>query len=486
MPSDLITSVGIGCCLGLIGYAAWQFRPAPKGKNKERRLLADIARLWTGKGEVVDFREIAQIWRTTPEAARKQQEKAPNYTRKEIRDFHARWCNTATVRGEKKLVIEKILSILDQKGDCPSVVHRNPNEAEKKYDRDVFALLSRVPLWQHSLDVATRLAEGMKQAVMIPDALIAGLGHDLGKLPSYQYALYRTGDHPVLSLIALHRVPGFESMSNADDIAQAIRQHHLVAPDNPLGAALKQADQKTRLDEISRLSPAGRDIRLKPDDEQEVPPDTIQESEGEEPSTSTTDKETRLETGAESAPDMAADEEGEKTDPEDSGGQQEELSEASTNKGFPDNLDLEAVLSGLKKRINRIEKGRWSVVSIPEGLVLCQPDALWKEIRRVGKRTPELLLGDADEETKRKILAAVVERMSSELKAIETSIVAEGYYTSQCLVVMGSGKAFRSLLIPFRAEAFGVLPSHLEALKSPLLRQMVRKVKLPNQTGENE
>ncbi|ORJ61307.1 HD domain-containing protein [Geothermobacter hydrogeniphilus] len=479
MLSDLILLIGGGACLVLILYAAAQLLPQrSRGKKGERRLLGEIAWLWTGKGDVVDFREIARIWRITPEV-RNEPQPPPEYAREEIRQFHARWLTLPTVQGEKRQVIEGILSILDSQGNCPSVVQRNKNEAEAKYDKDVFALLAKVPLWQHSLAVAGHLAGGMKQAVMVPDALIAGLGHDLGKIPAYQDTLYRTGDHPILSIIALNRIPGFESMSNMDDISQAIRQHHQLAPENPLGTALKQADQKARLEEISRLSPAGQ-IRLeeeageeKPGEEAapEVPPVLISKAKTpkkEQPSKSAADSEKTEEelTGSQAA-----------------GGQAEEHTPSpSTRDGdFLQDFDLETILDALKKRINRIEKGRWSIISTPEGHVLCQPDALWQEIKKAGRKAPELQLGDADEGTKRKYLGRIVERMSQELNAINTSLVAEGYHTAQCLIVMGSGKAFRVPLIPFRAEAFKALPSQLEALKGPGIRKMVQKVKLPNQ-----
>lgn len=500
MPSDLVTIVGIGCCLGLIGYAAMQFRQTPKGKKGERRRLGEIAWLWTGRKQtVVDFRDLARIWRITPEVKNEPQP-APEYTHPEIREFHAKWLSLPTVKGEKKLVIENILSILDQKGDCPSVVQKNPNEAEKKYDKDVFALLAQVPLWQHSLAVAANLAGSMKQAVMIPDALIAGLGHDLGKIPSYQAALYRTGDHPVLSIIALNRVPGFESMSNMDDITQAVRQHHQVAPDNPLGEALKRADQKARLDEISRPSPAGRDIRLEPEEEkpesigaEKVPPSGIskektEEKEGtnqeggqnslEEPPMSDADRDGKTVEALPPEPDQekAAQDQQEEQQP---AGEEDE-------KNSPSNLDLGAVLDGIRTRINKLEKGRWSVISTPEGVVLCQPDALWQVVKKLGGKTPEMLLGDADDSIKRKILGEIVDRMDKEMQAIDTSLIQPGYHTTQCLVVMGNGKAMRLPLIPFKAEAFKALPSQLEALKTPGLRKMVSTVKFNQKKGAGE
>jgi len=78
MPSDLLMMIGGGVCVGLVGYAALQLRPqAPARKKGERRLLGDIASLWTGKGnDVLDFRDLARIWRITPEV-RNEPQSAP-------------------------------------------------------------------------------------------------------------------------------------------------------------------------------------------------------------------------------------------------------------------------------------------------------------------------------------------------------------------------------------------------------------------------
>jgi len=478
MPSDLILLAGGGACLVLVVYAGLQLLPQRSQRSKkERRLLGEIAWLWTGKNDdVVDFRDIARIWRITPEV-REEPSPSPEYTREEIRQFHSRWVTLPTVKGEKKQIIENILSILDHKGDCPSVVQRNKDEAENKYDKDVFEQLAQVPLWQHSLSVAGHLADSMKQAVMIPDALLAGLGHDLGKIPAYQDALYRTGDHPVLSLIVLNRIPGYESMSNADDVSQAIRQHHQLAPETPLGIALKKADKKTRLEEISRMSSVEKDLPLEiaEKSEEDLPPSLNIEETGKVKPVKEKEKKSQ-------APTQTADNKKKQPTPS----RKQKSSVPNEDRVLAENLALALILDALKKRINKVEKGRWSIISTPEGVVLCQPDALWQEIKNAGQNNPELLVGDADEETKRKIIGAVVKRMNNELRAIETSQLGKGYHTAQCLVISADGKAFKVPLIPFRAEAFNALPSQFEISKQPNIRRLVQKVKLPNQIKKDE
>ena len=490
--TDIILLTGGGICLVLLVYAGLQLLPQQAQTRKnEHRLLGEIAWLWTGRSnDVVDFREIARIWRITPEV-RDEPLPPPEYGREEIRQFHFRWVTLPTVQGEKKRIIEKILSILDRQGDCPSVVQRNKNEAESKYDQDVFQQLAQIPLWQHSLAVASNLADSMKQAVMIPDALIAGLGHDLGKIPAYQETLYRTGDHPILSLIVLNRIPGYESMSNLDDISQAIRQHHQLAPETPLGVALKKADKKTRLEEISRIAPTEND-----------PPQEITEKSGKELPPSPNIEETGKvkhgvgkEKGKEKEKNVQppkqdrrpADNQKKKSASRNKKVKKAKIAVSNKDRELAEKLELNLILDALKKRIDKVEKGRWSVISTPEGIVLCQPDALWWEIKNVDQNNPELLAGDADEATRRKIIGAVVKRMDQEFKAIETSHLGKGYYTVQCLVITANGKALKIPLIPFRGEeAFNLLPSQLEVSKLPNIKRLVQMVKLPNQIRKDE
>ena len=90
------------------------------------------------------------------------------------------------------------------------------------------------------------------------------------------------------------------------------------------------------------------------------------------------------------------------------------------------------------------------------------------------------LTADADEQSKREMLKAIVQRLDNEKRAVATELLGEGYYTTQCLVITPSDKSMRIPLIPFKAEAFSNLPSKLEVLKSDTLKRMIKKVKVGN------
>lgn len=441
MPNDLPTWSAVGVAALLAAYALAQFRPGkkrPAPQREEERTLAEVSRLWTGEVPEVDFKEIARIWRTTPEA-RAEPKPPPVFRHPEVQAFHARWLAHPVVKEVKREIIEALLVLLDREGDCPSVARKNAAEAEKRLDPNVFDRLAAIPLWRHSLEVAERLAASVNQAMLIPDALIAGLAHDLGKIPAYQDSLYLTGDHPVISLIVLNKIPGYEAMANRDEVSLAIRQHHLLHPETALGRSLKEADHQTRLSEISALTvplPAAPEAPQtgEKNDRGELPPRPIRETKkppgppGESPILIT--------------------------------------------------LDLEQLLAGLKRRINRLSKNRWSVISVPEGYVLAQSDAVWEEAKRLARNAPEFLAADANEENRRRMLDTLIQRLSEEQDAIAAEQLEDGYHTVQCLIITASGRAMKVPLIPFRAEAFGAVPSALEAIKPAPLLKMVHQVKL--------
>lgn len=467
MPFDELTWAAGGVAVVLGTYAVAQLRsskdsPEDDGKpRQEEQSLADISRLWTGKETELDFRDIARIWRTTPEA-KTEPKPPPTYRYPEIQRFHARWISHPVVKDMKKEIVEGLLALLDREGDCPSVVQKNNSEAERKYAPNVFDMLAAIPLWKHSLEVANHLAEAMNQAMLIPDALIAGLGHDLGKIPVYQNTLYLTGDHPIISIIVLHKIPGFESMSNRDEISLAIRQHHLLKPESSLGRALKEADHQVRLLEISRQTPSSQETEKT--EQASLPSNSSQKQAQAKPKPENADSENE-------APQLPTVPNSEKEESADS-------QESVCGNFSLSSIDLDRLLKGLRRKINKVEKNRWSVISVPEGWVLAQPDALWSEVKRLANNAPALLAADANEQNKREMLKAVVQRLADEQNAIATELLGDGYYTTQCLVVMPSDKSMRVPLIPFRAEIFSNVPSKLEVLKSDTLNRMIKKVKV--------
>ena len=134
-------------------------------------------------------------------------------------------CSKAGFPHGTRQVAEGILDILDREGDCPSVVNTH-GEIEASMETGAYNRLARVTLREHAFDTAKEMLRLVDPGPMTPMAIIAALGHDLGKIPAYRQHLYSLGDHPVISVTILDKIPGFSEMPNRGDIITAIRDHH--------------------------------------------------------------------------------------------------------------------------------------------------------------------------------------------------------------------------------------------------------------------
>jgi len=462
---------------GLVSYAARnlfrQFRDnalmgEPHSEKVEEKTLAEVSRTWncqeskTLSGNIVDFREIAKIWREPEPEQTDAPLPRPTFKHGEIEHFFSEMVEKRrAIKGDRRTIIIKLLKMLDEKGDCPSVVKMNPLEAEGKFPEDTFSMLATIPLYRHTLQVARKCAAKVNQELMLPDIFIVSLAHDIGKIPSYHDKMYATADHPLISAIILNGITEYASLANREELDKIIREHHLLKADYPLTKMLKQCDQDVRKEELAVLigeaverdktstktgdpvpqncltatgKPVARDATL-PEDKQAHPLGEFESLEFSEP--------------------VAQD--------------------------LPSWFDADALLSAVKKRVNQLEttpKGqRWAAVSTNLGLVFVNPDGLWAAIKEVSGKDPAILTADADEATKRNLLYTIVWELSKVKDAIATEYVSEKYYTTKATIVTGGGKGFTALLVPFRANAFGESVATLEALKSPLLKKMVKEIK---------
>ncbi len=431
-------------------------------KSIKEKALADASWFWAET--VIDFREIAKIWRESESEQTAAPVLRPAFKHVEIERFFSEMIEKRrTIKNARKTVIVKLLKMLDEEGDCPSVVKMNPLEAEGKFPEDTFSMLATIPLYQHTLQVARKCAAKVNQEVMLPDIFIVSLAHDIGKIPSYHDKMYSTGDHPLISAIILNGITEYASLANRDELDKIIREHHLIKTDYPLTKMLKQCDQAVRKEELAVLiGEAVERDKTSAKNRDTSPQNPVRVTASEKPT----------------AKNAAA--------PEDQ--QSHPLGELESQE-FPDPVaqklpswfDAETILSAIKKRINQLEatpKGqRWSAVSTNLELVFANPDGLWAAIKEVSGKSPEILAADADEGTKRDLLYTIVWELSRVKDAIATEYVSEKYYTTKATIVTGAGKGFTALLVPFRTKAFGENGATLEVLKSPLLKKMVREIK---------
>ncbi|HBB18435.1 MAG TPA: phosphohydrolase, partial [Syntrophus sp. (in: bacteria)] len=256
----------------------------------------------------------------------------------------------------------------------------------------------------------------------------------------------------------------YASLANREELDKIIREHHLLKADYPLTKMLKQCDQDVRKEELAMLigEAVERDKTwTKTGDPAPQNPVGL------------------MAAGRPAAKDVTSAEEDRQAHP---------LGESELQK-FPDPVaqelpswfNADAILSAVKNRVNQLEttpKGqRWTAVSTTMGIVFANPDGLWAAIKEVSGKDAAILAADADEGAKRNLLYTIVWELSKVKDAIATEYVSEKYYTTKATIVTGGGKGFTALLVPFRANAFGESVATLEALKSPLLKKMVKEIK---------
>ena len=154
--------------------------------------------------------------------------------------------------------IKKILQILDDYGECPSV--QEHHNIDRRYWKKCYQELAKITLTEHTLNVAAKLVghqktNGPEHAASLGRLLITGLGHDLGKIPKYrQGESGDASDHHIRSRDILDGLLP-ESLRSRDEILKAVQGHHYSSDDpDALTTLLKKADQEARRKELQQES----------------------------------------------------------------------------------------------------------------------------------------------------------------------------------------------------------------------------------------
>ena len=465
----LSISAAVGCGFAAYGTRTWMPKAAPllkKDEPSEITRLSDLSYLWID--DEVEIKDASNLWR---EQRRKKRTNVPRpaFQHEEIELFFSEMIEQRSyINGVRRDLIIRILTLLDKEGDCPSVVRKHKDEAERIYSDDSYALLETVPLFRHTLAVARNFIAKADQEALLADMILIALAHDIGKIPSYHDSMYSSGDHPIIAGLILKGIPEFMSLPNREDINRAVTGHHLMKCDNILSDGLKQSDHEARQAELAELYAEVRERK------QREP-----EHNGEQSASARVEA---VRTGSsKTGPPVE-----ERDHPLGFNPVKEKF--MPTTVDIPDWFVADAIIASLKKRINVVEstsKGeQWSVVSTPNGLIYVNPNALWETIKEVSGYDPVVYASEGFESEKRNLMFTVVSELARTRNALATDHVADGYYTSQVSIITGGGKRVPYLLIPFTAEAFGVLPSALEELKTPQLKRMVKEIKPKNKEVE--
>jgi hypothetical protein len=416
-------------------------------KEKREVALERLAGIWTHKGTAESSAEKDEG------ETRKETEKSQDETHEISVAFRDPDLNAFYIENirdkagfspQVRQVAEGILETLDREGDCPSVVNSH-GEIEASLETGVYNRLARVTLREHALDTAKAMLRLVDPGPMTPMAIIAALGHDLGKIPAYRQQLYSLGDHPVISVTILDKIPGFSEMPNKGDVITAIRDHHRK-PIDFFSIKLKEADQEARKKELARNFSLGD-------------PGTGRESLPRE------EVEPRRVTSAM------------ETIPRDD----ENKTEDRKRRRKPREVELpwydgKAILQEIAGRVNKVDEGRWEAFSMANGYVYVQVGLLWSVTKKVARINgdPSVLIADSDEELRTNILYSIVERLKTEENAIARGLIRDGYFSAPFVVTMRDGTVHsKASYVPFNLEALGMLPSELESQKYGKVREIV-------------
>ena len=418
--------------------------------------LEELSGLWEKEGRgTIDIEQLVPLWRNKKE--NKPAEELPKLQNKRATEFMEKICEWSFFNKfpEQKAVCCQILKLLDQEGECPSVVNIQ-NDVEGSWDENTFQLLGRTTLLDHSLNVAEQVVQLLSDANdwhVIPDTMVAALGHDLGKLESARGYLYSTGEHAVAAGRPLGGIAGFNELRRKDEILQAIKLHH-KRPQGLLGKTLKQADQKARqkeLEEAALQIDTKEDVN--PTDESQVPAKRQQETTG------TAIRRAQQDIYDESG---GADREKRKTE-------KPELMDIS---GW---FDATGFLDELKPFINKMFDRRFLAFSMADGHVYFQTKVLGDIARKMAERAGNMeiaTMGQRDE-SMRNVLLSIVHHLRADHEVIARRLIKDSYFGGYFNVTRKIGKPMKGYYTPFHAEAFGSI-SEMEQSKPKMLRDIIK------------
>lgn len=437
-------------------------RLSPKSKKKEIAIEA-LSTIWTRhKNITLSIEELVNIWRDKNIQV-VEQEKEVHYRHPEIQDLYERYLKGRTYSNSTAgNVIKRILTFLDEEGDCPSVVNTK-GEPEGYIAQNTYEALSQVPLYKHSLNVAEHMIKAFKNSsAMLPKVLITALGHDLGKLPSARGGrLYSMGDHPIISVTILEEIAGYKELSFKDEINKAIMEHHRAAK-GLLAEKLKEADHSARRMEMSEVSTGISPSKVEKQAEEKG---SEKESSTEVVSVASQEKTVQDDIFARS--DAQTD--------KDIFTPVIQSDEKSIPKEIPlDWFNADEFLKELKPYINRLWGERWTAFSMPDGYVYFQTGVIEEIAKKLGRNDPNVALMDTSRELKHSIMFTIVQRLKREKDAIARGLIKDSYFGGRFAVTMANGKTFDAYYTPFVAEAFGEKVSAFEILKQRKLKEIVK------------
>ena len=468
---NIILLGGTVCLAGMILLAFFQGRQRGTTSDITPNVsvtLEELSKISTRARETGEIRidDLAPIWREQNDAG-SQEEKTYRFRNKKVADFFREHIEQAPWFGrafQQKEVCYRILSLLETEGGCPSVVNA-ADDVEASWDSTTYDLLGKTTLLDHSLNVALEVIGILRKddaQHVIPDTLVAALGHDLGKLPSIKSHLYSLGEHPLAAGRVLAGIPSYNHLARKDEISKAIKLHH-KQPQGLLGQTLKKADQQARQKELERAV-ASLEIENPAHQENVVEknPKTVQPGPVAPPLAASTKKSSSSK-GSHAAWRAQADIYGEDEPPK-------------KKTQPPQRIDISAwfdatgFIEALKPYINRVTGRRFMAFSMPGGYVFFQAKVLEEVARKQAKQAGAMDIATmaTDDPTMRRVLFTVVDLLRQEHGVIARELVKDQYFGGYFTITTG-GRPLKGFYTPFHAEPFGSI-AEMESRKTGILK----------------
>lgn len=466
------------CAIGtlifyILAVIVYGVKSTKKKTEPEHIPLADIANeLWlkgqeTGK---IELKDLAPLWRKSMISEKERSDYAFKTT--QVEEFftfmiNQPWFDQADAHKE---ICYQLLRMLEEEGDCPSVVNPS-NDVEASWDSNTYNMLGRTTLLDHTLHVAKNTVDLMMEAEshhVIPDAMIAALAHDIGKLPSNRTHLYSLGEHPLAAGRILAAIKPFKGINRKTDITKAIKEHHMKAI-GLIGKTLKKADQIARQQELETavdLEPI-EVVKAEPNPEQKqqknlpkpLPDPPVPSSEKAPPLPPYSSG------GSGSARQAEADIYGDESQGKSKRNEKPKTINISTW------FDPQLFLVDLFPYINQIQGRRFTAFSMPNGIVYIQIKAIEEVIRKQSKDANAMdiaTMGPKDK-TMQKVVYTVVDQFRKH-NVIATDLIKDQYFGGYFTINVKGGKStMKGYYAPFKAEAFGSV-AELESKRKGFLK----------------
>ena len=330
--------------------------------------------------------------------------------------------------------VNSLLSLLDTHGDCPSVIQREQDH-EYQAVANVYDLLAKITLMDHSLNVAEQMISSVARAktrdpeMLMGKILVTALCHDIGKIPGLMDGQpARKGDHPYISYLVLKNVILTDVSPQHEEILTAVKSHHFQVQEG-FTHELRKADQAAREMEAEMLS-------IKEGSAAELM-HLIQEQKISESESITPDKKEKKK------------------------GKIPDLVDLSW-------LDLDEFFRRIEPEINRVEAGAYfRAFSMNNGLVYLMLSLVSETVIHLAKQTNHLeILVDADSKDKKRSIEYSVKTILAE-KGLIPSFIGKGFSGARFALIDADGRKKKvGIYMPVEARAFSKSLHKLENKKN--------------------